>query len=51
MGKQAGENIMTEAQRIAVTDSKSELSRNKIIWDPIKYGIGEVPREAGEPTK
>ena len=45
LGKQAVENRTTEAQRIAVTDPTSELARDRILWDPIKYGIGEQARE------
>lgn len=48
LGPEAVENVTTEAQRKAVTDPRSELARDRILWDPIKYGIGEEPREDEE---
>ncbi len=41
LGKTAVENITTENQRKALTDLKSEHWRKKILWDPIRFGIGE----------
>jgi len=45
LGRKAVENVTTEGQRKAVTDAKSELSREKLIWDAIRLGIGEEDRE------
>ena len=51
LGKEAVENVTTEAQRKAVTDPTSELARDRILWDPIRFGIGEVPREDKPPRE
>ena len=48
LGKEAVENVTTEAQRKAVTDPTSELARDRIVWEPIRYGIGEQPREGNK---
>ena len=44
LGKEAVENVTTEGQRKAVTDEKSELSRDRLVWAPINDGIGERNR-------
>ena len=41
LGKQAIENITTEGQRKAVTDKKSDQSREKLIWDPIQETLSK----------
>jgi len=41
LGKEAVENVTTEAQRKAVIDPKSEFFRDSYLWKPIKLGIDE----------
>lgn len=46
LGKEAVDNVTTEAQCKAVTDPESDFSRDIYLWDPIKYGIGEQINKA-----
>jgi hypothetical protein len=45
LGKEAVQNVTTEAQRKAVVDPKSDFARDLYLWNPIRYGIGEQPRK------
>lgn len=48
LGKEAVENVTTEAQRQAVIDPTSELARDLILWEPLREKIGKVPAKLKE---